>query len=151
MLSRSLPKSWDQKWSCSHEERLAVVVKVTFPILLVVFWENVIYLFAEGLHYHATKTGRTAGSNPCLWGKWIPEKMHTPTCLPKTRKATCTKSSVSQTQSRPRGPCFIMRNRIVFNRRSLSPQSITWSQSAWTPTTNSGECYLGLLTVLCLS
>lgn len=71
------------------------------------------YFVAGVLHYHATKTGRTAGSNPCLWGKWIPGKMHTPTCSPKTRKATCTKSSVSRTQSLSHPS--IKRNRSVFN------------------------------------
>lgn len=48
-----------------------MVVKVIFAIVLVVvfyvvIYFNVMYLFAGALHYHATKTGRTAGSNPCL-------------------------------------------------------------------------------------
>lgn len=68
--------------------------RILFPsVQLLLFM--VTHLFAGGLRYHATETERTVGSSPCLWGKWIPEKMPTPTCWPKTKRVTCTKSSVS--------------------------------------------------------
>lgn len=109
----------------------------------------VTHLLAGGLHYHATETDRTAGSNPCLWGKWIPEKMPTPTCWPKTKKVTCTKSSVSWNTTITYKLYYKKKDMFGFSlRKILCFQSIMWSQSAWMPTTNSGECYLGLLTVL---
>lgn len=57
------------------------------------------YLCSGGLPHRATETERTAGSTHYLSGKLIPGKMHTPTCWPKMRKATCTKFSVSSTSS----------------------------------------------------
>lgn len=91
-----------------------------------------------GLRHHATKTERTAGLIHSLSGKLIPAKMHTPTCWPKMRKATCTKSSVSPARSSP----FIISNttHLTLFIQNVSFQFIMSSQSAWTRTTNFGEC-----------
>lgn len=77
-------------------------------------------MFLGGSQHHATETERTAGLSLCLWGKLIPGKMHTPTYWPKTRRATCTKSSVSWLESHPvLSHLFQRKVWIVIEHRSL--------------------------------
>lgn len=97
-----------------------------------------VIVFSGGLPHRATETERAAGSTHCLSGKLIPGKMHTPTCWPKMRKATCTKFSVSPTPSSQ----FILfeAGSLTAFQTNVSFQFIMSSQSAWIRTTNFGEC-----------
>lgn len=100
-------------------------------------------MFAGGLQLPAAEIERTAGSSHCLWGKLIPEKMHTPTYWPKMRRVTSIRFSVSCLKA----PCITLTTfrplvmRLFFSFKLLF-QSIMSSQSAWMHTTNSGECFV---------
>lgn len=99
-------------------------------------------MFAGGLQLPAAETERTAGSSHCLWGKLIPEKMHTPTYWPKMRRVTSIKFSVSCLKD----PHITLTTILTLVMRLFSFkllfQSIMSSQSAWMHTTNSGECFV---------
>lgn len=128
-------------WFFSEEAaavaRLIVVTLVTKESFLTWPWLD-LSVFSGELRHRATKTERTAGLIHSLSGKLIPGKMHTPTCWPKMRKATYTKFSVSPARLSQ----FIIwsTKHLTLFKQNVSFQFIMSSQSAWTRTTNFGEC-----------
>lgn len=77
-------------------------------------------VFSGELLHRATEMERTAGLTHSLSEKWIRGKMHTPTCWPKMRKATCTKFSVSRLKSSFQVPNI----RRFSNKRLISVHNV---------------------------